>query len=367
MKNSNSSSSSVELKDHLDGAHSTCSFSSKSCEKSSNLLNSLSPSVSLTSSSVSSYTKVDSATTNHTCEKLKLISLNQTSPSCAECTVAMDDSGNTSSIIQLNSSQPHVKSRSSRILNTLIRMSTIGASSSSSSSSNSSNPAINRSSVVIDTSGNLMMLNHPAYSTTLSSSKLLLNHQKSSNSTLSSKSSYFVNELNLNASEMNLTGAPHGQSTSTSKLNNKSYMLGGEFKSNNEISAANAASSSKNNNSCGAATASSCGTGFVKNVNCLKIDKEDVIREETKSTDEIDVCAPPVVVDSNVDKWSQNMVKNWLDSLGLLPFQVKNSLKFIKNGKVFIISHPSFKYKVFFQYSLFILTIYIQDLLFNYL
>ena len=40
--------------------------------------------------------------------------------------------------------------------------------------------------------------------------------------------------------------------------------------------------------------------------------------------------------EKNASEWSSNRVKQWLQSIGMLPFQVKNAMKFISNGKSLI-------------------------------
>jgi hypothetical protein len=104
-------------------------------------------------------------------------------------------------------------------------------------------------------------------------------------------------------------------------------------------------------------------TGF-KHVNCLKqistiVDpKESIIKEESleligkpdleiplaqklecnasTTTKVVNIDLSEILKSeetSAVEKWSQSRVKVWLESIGMLPFQIKNAMKFVKNGK----------------------------------
>lgn len=49
----------------------------------------------------------------------------------------------------------------------------------------------------------------------------------------------------------------------------------------------------------------------------------------------------------SVNSWSTNMIKLWLTKLGMLPAQIKNAMKHIKNGKSFISLSDSDLEKIF--------------------
>lgn len=173
------------------------SNSSSSVLCSSTTIASVSPSASVTSSSVSSYTNQQTTvktvlnTSGDSSESsnsdLSPLLMSQSITLCEEDNLLNKTSNDYSNTTHYSIKQPlsmsmsmhtpssNVKSRSSRIINTIIRMSTIGSSLTSSSTSNS----INRSSTVIDPS-------KITYSSTLSSSKV---H--------TSKSAYEVNETGL--------------------------------------------------------------------------------------------------------------------------------------------------------------------------
>ncbi len=169
------------------------------------------------------------------------------------------------------------QSRSSRILNSLIKMSTTAAAVGSTGSSVNLEPS--------------MASKVPLFTTTLSSSKIK-HTQKAFNTSMNSnrttypaaKSLYSIFDL---------------KSTSNGNLFSQNMT-----ESNQEI--ANGTTSGSGQLSCNG----------LKNItmSCLKIDSLDKV--------------------NNVNEWSTDRVRNWLDQIGMQPSQIKNALKFIKNGKV---------------------------------
>jgi len=282
----------------------------------------------------------------------------------------------------------NIKSRSSRILNTLIRMSTIGNGMILNGHNNQSSH--HRSSVIIEPS---------ATATTLSSSKvqstaktaaatLTPTHQqqqpirtlynsgtatimRNSTNNLSSKSSFYVNELAAAASASATTVVT--SSASTNKLYKSTYFTGSTEHTATKFDTLFPASSHRHSfmpstlktrhqtiqSSSKMLTSSMMDTTMTTNKENVNNQSSNIIREETSIKSDLissssssaslsmsDEAAAKTIMTSasstsaecekNASEWSSNRVKQWLQSIGMLPFQVKNAMKFISNGKSLI-------------------------------
>ena len=171
------------------------------------------------------------------------------------------------------------QTRSSRILNSLIKMSTTAATVGSTGSSINFEPSI--ASKV------------PLFTTSLSSSKIKSN--KGFNSTIS-----MASRSAMTSTTKSLYSISDLKTTSNVNLFNKNISESNETEDTNE-----------NNN-----LQVTC-TGL-KSMNCLKVESL-----ETKLT-------------NNVNEWSTERCRYWLETIGMQPAQIKNSMKSIKSGKTLI-------------------------------
>lgn len=135
----------------------------------------------------------------------------------------------------------------------------------------------------------------PLFTTTLSSSKIKsINSQKAFNTSMNSNRTTYPAAKSL-YSIFDLKSTSNGNLFSQNMAESNQEITNGTNSSNGQLSC-----------------------NGLKNItmSCLKIDSLDKI--------------------NNINEWSVDKIRNWLEKIGMQPSQIKNALKFIKNGKSLI-------------------------------